>query len=234
MSIPKIIHIVWFNRKGKTPTLPYQIQHCKETIQKYAIDKGYELHLWNENTFNVNSFDWTKEAYEVNGWALGFLVDLIKFWSLYNYGGIYLDADYELQRPLDDLLNCSVFFGKENPGHKVGTAIIGAEKGNLIIKHCFEFYRTQHFFKNPAARFNWNSIYCVADRLSELGIHVEDAQKDEKSLLYDSELVGNDDLSIILYSNQKLYNSGYYAASPISPNGYGRHINIGSWGNENY
>lgn len=113
MSIPKIIHIVWFNRKGKTPTLPYQIQHCKETIQKYAIDKGYELHLWNENTFNVNSFDWTKEAYEVNGWALGFLVDLIKFWSLYNYGGIYLDVDYELQRPLDDLLNCSVFLVKK-------------------------------------------------------------------------------------------------------------------------
>lgn len=76
---------------------------------------------------------------------LAFCSDIIRLDVLYRYGGIYLDTDIEVFQPLNNekLLNSRFFIGQECAdndapfslyGHMVSNGIMGAEKGNKIIK----------------------------------------------------------------------------------------------------
>ena len=47
--------------------------------------------------------DWTKRCYEVQDYR--HLADYIRVWALLKYGGVYIDTDVELIKPIDNLLN---------------------------------------------------------------------------------------------------------------------------------
>ena len=79
--IPKIIHYCWFGC-GKMPDLALK---CIESWKKFLPD--YELRLWNEETFDVNSVPYVKEAYEARKFA--FVTDYIRLWALEREGGVY-------------------------------------------------------------------------------------------------------------------------------------------------
>lgn len=49
------------------------------------------------------------QAYDARRWA--FVADYARLKILYEQGGIYMDTDVELLRPLDDLLAYPAFFG---------------------------------------------------------------------------------------------------------------------------
>lgn len=85
--IPKILHYCWF---GNTE-LPEQLQNYITTWQKYCPD--YEVKLWNESSFDVNSHPFTKTAYAAKKFA--FVADYVRAHALYLEGGIYLDTDVE-------------------------------------------------------------------------------------------------------------------------------------------
>ena len=103
--IPKIIHYCWFGGKP----MPELAQKCIESWKKYLPD--YELRLWNEETFDVNTAPYVKEAYEARKFA--FVTDYVRLWALEREGGIYMDTDVEILRPLDDLLHLPAFTGYE-------------------------------------------------------------------------------------------------------------------------
>ena len=67
-----------------------------------------EIIEWNEDNFDVNMIPYTKEAYEKGKYA--FVSDFARFYILNKYGGIYMDVDVELIKPLDYLLNNNGFF----------------------------------------------------------------------------------------------------------------------------
>ena len=95
--IPKVIHYIWFGGK------PYsdKIQKCIDSWNKYLPE--YKFMLWNEDTFDVaNSCDFVRQAYENKKWA--FVSDYVRVWALNKFGGIYLDTDVEVVRPLDQFL----------------------------------------------------------------------------------------------------------------------------------
>ena len=96
-KIPKIIHYCWF---GGNP-LPDIVQKCIESWKKYCPD--YEIIKWDESNFDVNCCDYAKEAYEAKKWA--FVSDYCRFYVLNKQGGIYLDTDVELIKPIDNLLD---------------------------------------------------------------------------------------------------------------------------------
>ena len=58
---------------------------------------------WNETTFDINMSEWTKRCYENRDYR--HLADYIRIWALLKYGGVYIDTDVELIKPIDDLLN---------------------------------------------------------------------------------------------------------------------------------
>lgn len=65
------------------------------------------------------------------------LAGLIRLEALYNLGGIYLDSDVEVYRPLDALLGLQAFAGWEDPD-VIPDAVIGAEAGHPAIAQCLD------------------------------------------------------------------------------------------------
>jgi mannosyltransferase OCH1-like enzyme len=62
---------------------------------------------------------------------------LIRLEALHAHGGIYLDSDVELYRPLTPLLGATVFAGWED-AKVVPDAVLGAKPGHPIIRRCLE------------------------------------------------------------------------------------------------
>ena len=92
----KKIHYCWFGGKK----LPRTVKECIRTWKKILPD--YEIIEWNEQNFDINICPFVKQAYENKKWA--FVSDYARLYALYENGGIYLDTDVELIKPLDKLI----------------------------------------------------------------------------------------------------------------------------------
>ena len=66
---------------------------------------------------------------------------------VYEHGGIYLDTDVELVRPLDELLELPGFMGFQN-NNEVATGLgFGARKGNPVVQALLRDYDALDFLK---------------------------------------------------------------------------------------
>lgn len=139
-NIPKVIHYCWFGG-GKKPEL---IKDCILTWKKYLPE--YKIVQWNENNFKVEEFDFVYKAFNDRKWA--FVSDYTRLWILYNYGGIYLDTDMEILKPLDDLLENFSFGGLEDD--QIGFGIWGCRKGDKFIGEVLNYYNNLNYddYKN--------------------------------------------------------------------------------------
>lgn len=135
-KIPKVIHYCWF---GKNP-LPELAVKCINSWKKYCPD--YEIIEWNENNFDLNSVTYVKEAYEAKKWA--FITDYVRLFVLYEYGGVYMDTDVELLKPIDSFLTLDAFSGFES-SNAVPTGIISSRKNFKFIKELLDYYNDKHF-----------------------------------------------------------------------------------------
>ena len=129
--IPKIIHYVWL---GKTP-LPEKTVRCIDSWKRYCPD--YEIIEWNEDNINLDSCLYAKQAYKARKWA--FVSDYVRLFALERFGGIYLDTDVEILRPLDSFLSLKCFLGFES-SKGVATCIMAAEKGHSFIHELMREY----------------------------------------------------------------------------------------------
>ena len=123
--IPKIIHYCWF---GKSE-LPVLAKKCISSWKKYMPD--CEIKEWNEENFDVNIIKYTKEAYNYKKYA--FVSDFVRFYVLKKYGGIYLDVDVEIIKPLDDLLEYKTILGFESVGRVNPGLILASEPDTLLF-----------------------------------------------------------------------------------------------------
>jgi mannosyltransferase OCH1-like enzyme len=95
--IPKIIYQTW-----KTKELPIEVKKIQEKI--ISINPGYKIELYDDNDidyFIKNNFD--NNIYNAyNKLNVGAAkADLWRYLILYKYGGIYLDIDSNILKPLD-------------------------------------------------------------------------------------------------------------------------------------
>lgn len=146
--IPKIIHYCWFGQ-GE---MSYLMKKCIKSWKKYCSD--YQIIEWNENNFDINSSYWTKEAYEAKKYA--FIADYVRLKVLDEYGGIYLDTDQELIKPIDTFLDHKVFMGFMNVS-SISMGLIGSEKNHPIIHQLFQYYDNRHFIVGGKQDLNPNT-----------------------------------------------------------------------------
>ena len=132
MSIPKIIHYCWFGR-GEMPKLA---KKCIKSWKKYCPD--WEIICWNEDNFDLTQNLYMRQAYEAGKWA--FVSDYARLKVVYDNGGVYLDTDVELIKPIDDLLDCGGFMGFDEKGIVATGLGFGAEKGNETLKEFLRDY----------------------------------------------------------------------------------------------
>lgn len=134
--IPKKIHYCWFGR-GKMPELALK---CIESWKKHLPE--YEIKEWNEDNFDLNMYPYVREAYDNRKFA--FVTDVVRLYALYHEGGIYMDTDVEVLKPLDAFLDCPAFSGFEDDVH-VPTGIMASEKGGKWAKENLSYYDGRHF-----------------------------------------------------------------------------------------
>ncbi len=137
--IPKIIHYCWF---GKNP-LPELAQKCIESWKKYCPD--YEIKRWDETNFDLNYNAYVREAYNAKKWA--FVTDVVRLYALVNYGGIYMDTDVEVIKPLDDFLKYEAFSGFESQT-EIPTGIMASENNQDLFIELLDEYNDEHFLNS--------------------------------------------------------------------------------------
>lgn len=86
-----------------------------ETWQKYLPD--YQFMLWSEENSPMNH-PFVSSAYAAKKYA--FVADYVRFWALYNYGGVYLDTDMYVVKCFDPLLD-NYFFSAWEIEPKIAT-----------------------------------------------------------------------------------------------------------------
>ena len=118
--IPKIIHACWL---GSAP-MP---QDQKQYVEGWKrLHPDWQIIVWTDEAFAeyLDDSEFVKACLARRKY--GFLSDFFRFTVLYEYGGVYIDTDVELFKPLDAFLDCKMFMGFIFDS-SIGTALIGSE-----------------------------------------------------------------------------------------------------------
>lgn len=172
--LPKVIHYIWL---GGNP-MPKILQKCIRSWKKYCPD--YEIKRWDESNLDLNKYQFAKDAYNSKKWA--FASDVFRFDILFEHGGIYLDTDVELIKPIDDLLKYKFFSGFENETYVAPGLILGCEKGSKIAKDILNIYKNIKFDVDNCG----DQTVCVLTTkylVSEMGL-----KQTGKTQLFDDEI----------------------------------------------
>lgn len=124
--IPKIIHACWLG-KAEMPA------DQREYVEGWKrLHPDWEIRIWTDETFSeyYDGSAFVKEALVRKKY--GFLSDYFRFTVLYRFGGVYIDTDVELFKPLDEFLGYRMFLGFIFDD-SIGTALIGTEPGNPLM-----------------------------------------------------------------------------------------------------
>lgn len=161
--IPKIIHYCWFGNHKK----PKLIRKCIASWEKLLPD--WEIREWNEKTYDVTKNAYIKKAYEQKKWA--FVVDYARFDILNQFGGVFLDTDVELLRPIPyKMLAYEAFSGFENPGRVNPGLVYGSIPGQRILQEIMSVYENKTFGEKVDGRME-NIVDIVSGVLKKGGLN---------------------------------------------------------------
>lgn len=173
--IPKIIHYCWFGR-GEMPELALK---CIESWHKYMPD--YEYKLWNEDNFDINSYQYTKEAYSVKKYA--FVSDVARLKALADFGGVYFDTDVLVFKSFEPLLIYKAFAGFEGSKHcPIGTCVIGSEKNGTWVRTQLEYYKDRHFISQDGVFDITTNVSFITEKMKERGLISNGKEQDVADL----------------------------------------------------
>lgn len=135
LKIPKIIHQVWLGSP-----LPEEFKMLQQTWMEHHMNRGWIYKLWtDEDVAQLQLYN--QEFYDATD-NYGVKSDILRWELLYNYGGVYIDMDYECLRALDELHYTYDFYTALQPLDtlfiQLGAALVGARAGHPILKHCIE------------------------------------------------------------------------------------------------
>lgn len=160
--IPKTIHYCWFGRSPK----PQLAKKCIKSWKKYCPD--YEIIEWNEDNFDITAAPlYVRQAYEAKKWA--FVTDYVRLWAMVNYGGIYMDTDVEVIKPLDGFLQHEAFSGFEDE-ENIPTGIMACEKGFALFREFMEHYDKTEFLNRDGSNNLVTNVKTITEHLRRYGL----------------------------------------------------------------
>lgn len=207
--IPKVIHYCWFGGNE----LPQLVKDCIASWKKYCPD--YEIKQWDETNYDVNKNEYTKAAYSSKKWA--FLTDYVRLDILDLEGGVYMDTDVKLIKPIDPLVQNGPFMSFEQRG-RVNTGVgFACEPGNPIVKENKEYYEKYSFLDKKG---NFQTEICVKITTEILIKHGLDYTKNTVQHLDNITVYPSDYFSPKKMGTEKIR---------ITANTYGIHLFASSW-----
>lgn len=159
--IPKIIHYCWF---GGAP-LSELTQKCIASWKKNCPD--YVIKRWDETNFDINYNDYVREAYEAKKWA--FVTDVVRLYALVTFGGIYMDTDVEMLKPIDEFLKYEAFSGFETDD-RIPTGIIASTRGQKLFEELLHDYDSEHFLKPDGSLNLITNVIRITDTCRRYGL----------------------------------------------------------------
>ncbi len=171
--IPKIMHYCWFGR-GQTPEL---VERCIASWKRYMPD--WEYRLWTEDNFDIASApQYVQEAYAAKKYA--FVTDYVRLWALEREGGLYMDVDFEVYKPFDDLMEqYEAFAGyegsKRNP---VMMGVIAAKAHHPWIQGMMKTYESRQFVKEDGSLDMTPNTGYFLSWMQERGFVADGVEKD--------------------------------------------------------
>jgi inositol phosphorylceramide mannosyltransferase catalytic subunit len=143
-KIPKIIHIIWIGNKRPPWWCINSWRH--EYCVKYT---GWKFILWTEKELNDENMIKMKnrKIYDSEPTLRG-KSDIARYEILYQYGGIFLDADsywIDNNKDMEQLINetyewnCELFCGNEPKNKLYANGVIGSIKGGTIVNNIIAY-----------------------------------------------------------------------------------------------
>ena len=130
--IPKILHYCWFGGKPK----PRLVRKCIASWEKHCPD--WQIIEWNEENFDVTQNGYTRMCMTQGKYA--FLSDYARLRVVEQFGGVYLDTDVQLLKPLEDLMAEEAFFAFETPRYVATGLGFGSEAHGRAVTAMLRFY----------------------------------------------------------------------------------------------
>ena len=151
--IPKKIHYIWFGGNPKNDL----IKRCIASWKQYMPD--YEIIEWNENNADLSQCSFAQDAYQAKKWA--YVSDYVRFKVLAEQGGVYMDTDVELLKPIpENILAHTAFTGLELNGTLSPGCIYGCISQDPIAVKMVAHYQE--------ATFDSEHLVSVNDRMMVL------------------------------------------------------------------
>lgn len=171
--IPHIIHYCWFGGN----LLPELEQQCLASWKKYMPE--WEYMRWDERNFDIASAPlYVRQAYEARKYA--FVSDYVRLWALEQYGGLYMDVDFEVFRPFDDLMDkYPAFAGYEgSKRHPVMQGVIASEPHGAWVRDMLQTYQYREFIRDDGSLDMTPNTSYFTDRLEAQGFIADGVEKD--------------------------------------------------------
>ncbi|KAF3362660.1 Uncharacterized protein PHSC3_000899 [Chlamydiales bacterium STE3] len=145
-SIPPIIHLIWLGSD-----IPLQVASAFDTWKTHH--PHWTIKIWTDQ--DLSDFIWTNKKVQLafeqaTTWAEK--ADILRIELLYQFGGIYSDADVVCLNSFQDLIVQNIGFfscfelnyiGKHyGEPFFVGSAVMGAAKNSAVMKYCLENLRS--------------------------------------------------------------------------------------------
>lgn len=199
--IPKKIHYCWFGGNS----LPDIAKKCIESWKFFCPD--YEIVCWDETNCDLKVNTFVQQAAENKKWA--FVSDYFRLKIVYECGGIYLDIDVELLKPLDDLLKYDGYMGFElSDKNYINSGLgFGAIPNNDIIRKLKENYEDIPFIMKDGS---FDMKPCPK-RDTEILVHLGLKQNNQTQMLGNFIFYSSDYFSPIGFNGQKLFSVNTYS-----------------------
>lgn len=170
---PKIIHYCWL---GSSP-LPKLAEQCLASWKKHMPDWAYMR--WDESIFDIAAAPpYVRQAYESRKFA--FVSDYVRLWALEQYGGLYMDVDFEVYRPFDELMDkYPAFAGYEGSKRQpVMQGVIASEPHGAWVRDMLSTYECREFIlPDGTIDFTPNTSF-FTNRLESQGFIADGVEKD--------------------------------------------------------
>lgn len=141
--IPKTIHLCWFSGDP----YPVEIKVCLDSWKRVLPE--YTVRLWTYKEAKAIGIGYIIQALECQKWA--FAADVVRFYAVWKYGGVYMDSDIFLYRRFDEFMTGHSFvtFNEHaHPERKVfglQAAFFIGEAGNEFCRMMVDYYRKHNF-----------------------------------------------------------------------------------------
>ena len=173
--IPKVIHLCWFSGES----YPVEIQVCLDSWKRILPD--WRIRVWDRKAAEAIGCRYINEALAAKKWA--FAADAVRFYAVYQEGGLYMDSDIFLRKRFDEFIpehGCATFHERLNREQRqwgLQAAFFMGEAGNEFCRQVYAYYASRPFVKEDGSFDMTISPYVMRDVARGFGLENRDTEQ---------------------------------------------------------